>query len=83
MSEFAGVIKIRHRCHCATAAEPPGDDGIIEHVFEIDGQEFPWYITEDGPEIVKLGEGLYAVSITLVCQAVDVIGIPIWVELTP
>ena len=77
---LAGLIKIRHRCDCPTATEPPGEDGI-EHVFTIDGEPFPWYITEAGPR-VRLLEGthqtdpVYGVTVEIVCTEVDAIGLP-------
>lgn len=73
-ARLAGLITIRHRCDCEAATEPPGEDGI-EHVFEIDGTEFPWYITEDGPKIRKPAGSLYEVTITILAERVDAIGI--------
>lgn len=52
----AKTVVWRHPCHCKSASRPlePGEEP--EHRFDVDGQPFPWYITEGGASFVKHGE---------------------------
>jgi hypothetical protein len=75
MSKLARVAVIRHHCDCVSATVPPGEDGV-EHVFTLDGVEFPWHISEEGPRVRKL-EGLYAIDVTIPVEDVDVDGVEI------
>jgi len=49
---------------------------IAEHViikrklkfkFTVDGAQFPWYISEDGPQVTKLGNELYGITVAIFC----------------
>jgi hypothetical protein len=37
------------------------------HVFDVDGAEFPWYITEAGPRVTRLMDAFYAVHVEMFC----------------
>lgn len=62
---FARTVVWRHPCDCASASRPlePGEEA--EHRFDVDGEPFPWHITEAGATFRRRGE-LYLVSLTLV-----------------
>jgi hypothetical protein len=68
--KLAHTIKIRHACDCDTALQPPAEDGTTEHTFEIDGQPFPWYISEAGPAVRQIG-ALYEVTVSIICEHID------------
>lgn len=36
--------------------------------FDVDGEEFPWWITSAGPKVMKLDEDLFAIKVTLFCN---------------
>ena len=59
-------VVIRHVCHCKTAAEPPADEDKIEHVFTIDGEDFPWYISERGQIVTRVMDDLYVVDVEII-----------------
>lgn len=46
MNAAAKTITYRHACGCDTANQPAGDH--TEHRFDVDGEPFPWLITEAG-----------------------------------
>lgn len=74
--ELARLVVVHHRCGCASATEPPGEHGV-EHVFTIDGVEFPWAISEHGPRVYRVCENLYQIDVTILASAVEVDGIEI------
>jgi hypothetical protein len=80
MTDVAREVMIRHVCDCADATEHPGE-GDTEHVFRIDGMDFPWFISEKGPVVTRTEVG-YRVAVEIIAQSVDVIGLPIEDERT-
>lgn len=38
-----------------------------EYSFVVDGEEFPWYISENGPHVTKLGNELYGIKVEIYC----------------
>jgi hypothetical protein len=62
---IAETVVIRHICHCKTATEHPGHDEVTEHMFTVDDQEFPWYISERGPIVARLTDDLYTIDVEL------------------
>jgi hypothetical protein len=61
---IAETVVIRHRCHCTPVAESP-EDGTIEHVFTVNGEDFPWYISERGPMVARLADDWYTVDVEI------------------
>lgn len=61
---IAGRVVYRHLCRCEHASRPldPGEE--VEHRFDVDGEPFPWYITEDGARFTRRGE-LYLVEVDI------------------
>ena len=74
--EMPELAVIKHRCECADAIAPPGEHGV-EHVFTLDGVEFPWCISEEGPRVVRMCEGLYAINVTILVRDVEVDGVEV------
>jgi hypothetical protein len=70
----AETVLIRHPCDCPTASRPLGEGEQPEHRFEINGVEFPWHITTDGPTVTKLGDDLYTVRVEIFAHSVDTDG---------
>jgi len=68
--KIADTIVYRHACECVNANQAPGDAGV-EHRFDVDGQPFPWLLTEDGATFTRLADDLYLchIHIVLVRQA--------------
>lgn len=61
----ARTVVYRHACHCANANVVPDDPDHDEHRFDVDGEPFPWYITEDGATFRQLCPNLYVVGVTV------------------
>lgn len=61
---IAETVVIRHRCHCTPVAQPPHDT-VIEHVFTVDGEDFPWLISDRGPIVTRLADDFYAVDVEI------------------
>lgn len=57
-------VYIRHNCDCATSTEPPSPDGKV-HAFKVDGQDFPWFISERGPQVSKLADDFYTIDVEI------------------
>ncbi|QEA10851.1 hypothetical protein [Mycobacterium phage Weirdo19] len=62
---IARTVVYRHRCHCDNANTTPGPGQADEHRFDVDGQPFPWHITEDGATFLRTEAGLYLVSVQI------------------
>jgi hypothetical protein len=73
---LAELVEIAHRCDCKTAVEAPGQDGV-EHVFRVDGADFPWHISEGGPVVTRLGDDLYTVAVEFYARRVDAVGVEV------
>jgi hypothetical protein len=69
-------VVFTHRCHCPGATEPPGEAGV-EHVFTIDGAEFPWYIAESGLKVTRLADDFYAIDLTVFANHVECVGVDV------
>jgi hypothetical protein len=63
--EIAGCVVIRHTCRCDGAVEKTDDDAATEHVFTVDGEDFPWYISERGPIVKRLRDDLYSIDVEI------------------
>jgi hypothetical protein len=59
-------VVIRHVCHCETATVAPNDDEDTEHVFTVDGQDFPWVISQRGPIVKRIRDDLYSVEVEII-----------------
>jgi hypothetical protein len=77
MSELARTVTVHHICHCDAATEHPTDGEDVEHLFTIDGVEFPWHISDTGPVIVRLINDLYKVTVEIYAEHVEAVGIEI------
>lgn len=62
---MAERVVYRHPCDCATASRPPGPGEHAEHRFDVDGQEFPWYLHEEGPRFTQVDENLYMIHVRI------------------
>jgi hypothetical protein len=72
---FADTVVIRHVCDCRDAIEHPGVSEANEHIFSIDGQEFPWHIKKvPGVTLTDCG---YTVTVEILAHSVDAVGVPI------
>lgn len=71
---LAEMVVHRHECDCASASRPLGEGEEPQHRLDIDGQPFPWHITEEGPIITKLGNGYYTIRVEIFARAVDTDG---------
>jgi len=54
--KFAKHVAIVHTGKCPDC----------DHIFEVDGEEFPWWITEKGPKVAHL-QDMYAVTVEIYC----------------
>lgn len=68
MTDFPHIpdeVLIRHTCHCDTATNRPHDDEPEIHRFEVDGEPFPWYISEKGPQVTRLADDFWRIDIEI------------------
>lgn len=65
LDKIAKDVVIRHVCHCDTAVERPEGDEPQEHVFTIDGEEFPWLISDRGPVVRQLRDDFYTIDVEI------------------
>lgn len=79
---YANQITIRHVCTCANSTEHPHDEADTEHIFRIDGLDFPWHISEKGPIVKHTDCGSYVVVEIAAPNNIDAVGIPIIDERT-
>lgn len=56
--KFAEHVHIVHTGECPDCT----------HVFDVDGAEFPWYVTEAGPRVTRLADDVYAVHVEIFCM---------------
>lgn len=54
MPEPARTIVYRHACDCPTASTPLQIEGEPEHRLDVDGEPFPWLITDTGATFRRL-----------------------------
>jgi len=73
---IADRVEIRHECDCPSATVRPRG-GHPEHVFTVDGVDFPWYITESGPSIARVFDDLYEITVTFYAHEVDASGVDV------
>lgn len=52
---FAELVVWRHPCDCDHASRPLDPGEVAEHRFDVDGEPFPWHITEEGATFRKIG----------------------------
>lgn len=62
----ADQVLYRHPCDCPTASRPLGEGEDRVHRFEVDGEPFPWHISEDGITVTRLQDALYRVDVSLI-----------------
>jgi len=60
---IADTVVIRHICKCKDSALHPGHDEVTEHRFDVDGEDFPWYINERGPLVTRVLDDLYVIDL--------------------
>ncbi|ORA24905.1 hypothetical protein [Mycobacterium aquaticum] len=65
ITPIARTVVYRHRCHCDNANVVPVEGEIDEHRFDVDGEPFPWLITEQGAKFTRTPSGLYLVEVTI------------------
>lgn len=70
-------VVIRHVCNCKTANEHPPGGADVEHIFTVNGEDFPWPISERGPIVTKLDDNLFTVGVEIFARKVDAVGIEI------
>lgn len=58
-------VVIRHTCTCEGALEHPAHGAPHEHVFTVNGEDFPWYISERGQRVTRLADDLYSVDVEI------------------
>ena len=63
---IAAEVVIRHICHCEGSTETPETHALTEHVFMVDGKDFPWYISERGPTVTRVDDELYTVDVDVI-----------------
>jgi hypothetical protein len=63
--KLADTVVIRHVCDCDTAVVHPANGEPHYHVFTVDGEDFPWYVSERGPRVTQFGDNLYAVNVEI------------------
>lgn len=56
-------MKFAKHVHIVHTGECPG----CTHVFDVDGAEFPWYITKAGPRVTRLMDDFYSVHVEIFC----------------
>ncbi|KLI05803.1 hypothetical protein [Mycolicibacterium senegalense] len=64
-ANIARTVVYRHSCDCPNSNRElmPGEEP--EHRFDVDGEPFPWYITEDGATFHRTEGGLYLVAVRI------------------
>lgn len=65
LDQIAGEVLLRHTCHCDDAVEKSAPHEHDEHVFQIDGEDFPWFLSARGPIVKRLRDDLYTVDIEI------------------
>uniref|UniRef100_A0AAU8GMG2 Minor tail protein n=1 Tax=Mycobacterium phage JustASigh TaxID=3158894 RepID=A0AAU8GMG2_9CAUD len=65
-AKVARTVVYRHTCDCPNTNRElmPGEEP--EHRFDVDGEPFPWYITEDGATFHRTETGLYLVAVRII-----------------
>lgn len=58
-------VLIRHTCSCDTAVERPAGTEPEEHRFEVDGKDFPWFLSARGPVVTRYADDLWRIDIDL------------------
>lgn len=61
----AGLVVYRHPCDCGSASRSLGEGETAEHRFDVDGEPFPFFISEDGPSFTRLWDDLFRVDVTV------------------
>jgi hypothetical protein len=69
---IAGEVVLRHTCRCDAALEKPADDGHEQHLFLVDGEHFPYLISERGPIVTRLRDDLYTIDVEIIGLSKDV-----------
>lgn len=64
-TKIVDSVVYRHHCDCPNANQPLAEGEEKEHRFELDGVEFPWYITEEGARFTRLAKDLYSVRVEI------------------
>lgn len=65
LDQIPGEVLLRHTCHCDAAVEKPAPHEHDEHVFQVDGQDFPWHISERGPIVTHVADDLYKINVEI------------------
>jgi hypothetical protein len=65
LNKIAQRVVIRHTCNCKYAIAKPVYEAE-QHVFTVDGEDFPWYITERGQIVKRIRDDLYLIDIEII-----------------
>jgi hypothetical protein len=65
LDDIPAEVVLRHTCHCDAAVEKPAPHQHDEHVFQVDGDDFPWPLSERGPIVTRLKDDLFAVDVEI------------------
>jgi hypothetical protein len=74
LDRIPGEVVIRHVCArdmCRHAPERPADGDDDEHTFTVDGEDFPWLLTERGPTVSRLRDDLFVVDVEIILLTKD------------
>lgn len=58
-ARIANTVVYRHPCDCEHASRPLADGEHAEHRFDVDGEPFPWHISEEGATFAEAAAGGY------------------------
>jgi len=60
-------VVLRHTCHCKAAAEPAAPGEPEEHVFTVDGRDFPYLLLGgENPDVVRFADNIYTISVAII-----------------
>lgn len=66
LAAIPAEVVIRHTCHCEAAVEPAAPGEPEEHVFTVDGEDFPWPLpAERNPVVTRVADDLYRIALEL------------------
>lgn len=67
LAAIPAEVVIRHTCHCEAAVEPAAPGEPEEHVFTLDGHDFPYLLPGgENPEVIRVADDLYKIGVKIV-----------------
>jgi hypothetical protein len=66
LAAIPAEVVIRHTCHCKAAVEPPAPGEPEEHVFTVDGHDFPYLLPAENPEVSRVADNLYKIGVKII-----------------